>query len=248
MIAPDQLKPAIRARWSLPERVGGWINSGLNIEFQDSVCRRAWRDALKDAAGVGQGQRSALDLGTGPGTLAQLWAELGYGTTGVDFSPARIAAAREAAREKDLSITYLEGDAEMPPFKRKRFDVISSRFVLFTLPHPGYAVRRWAEMLRPGGTIVLVGHEKSKDPGKRPNRRKVPPPGKVDQRHQEALRQLPFMNHTADDLIVLLEAVGLREIRRVSVDKVIAARNAFSRRNEILGVHASPPFIIVGKK
>jgi ubiquinone/menaquinone biosynthesis C-methylase UbiE len=248
MIAPDQIKPAIRARWSLPERVEGWIGSGLNIEFHDPVCRRAWRAALKDAAGDGKAQRSALDLGTGPGTLAQLWAELGYRTTGVDFSPAMIAAARVAAREKKLSIAYLEGDAESPPFQRKRFDVISSRFVLFTLPHPGYAVRRWVELLRPGGAIVLVGHEKSNDPRPQSRRRKVPPPGKIDQRHQEALRQLPFMNHTLNDLQVLLEAVGLEDIRRVSMGQVIAARTALSRRHEIAGVHASPPFIIVGRK
>jgi ubiquinone/menaquinone biosynthesis C-methylase UbiE len=248
MIAPDQVKNAIRSRWSLPERVGGWINSGLNLEFQDPACRRAWLNALKNATGVGQERRTALDLGTGPGTLAQLWAQLGYQTTGIDFSPTMIAAAREAARGKDLSITFLEGDAETPPFKRKRFDVISSRFVLYTLPHPGYAVRTWAGMLRPGGIMVLVGHEKSKEPGPRPQRPKTPPPGKIDRRHQEALRHLPFMNHTADDLIVLLEAVGLRDIRRVSADKIIAARNAFTQRNEKLRVHASPPFIIVGRK
>lgn len=248
MIAPDQVKTAIRARWSLPERVEGWVSSGLNIEFQNAPCRRAWRAALKNAAGDGRSQRSALDLGTGPGTLAQLWAELGYSTTGVDFSPAMISTARVAAQERDLSVRYLEGDAETPPFKRKRFDVISSRFVLFTLPHPGYAVRRWVKMLRPGGFIVLVGHEKSKTAQPPVHRRRVPPPGKIDKRHQEALRQLPFMHHTADDLIVLLEAVGLRDIRRVPMERVVSTRTALSRQKGITGVHLSPPFIITGRK
>jgi ubiquinone/menaquinone biosynthesis C-methylase UbiE len=245
---PDQVKAAIRARWSLPERVEGWVESGLNVEFRDPSCREAWRDALRDAAGTGNPKRSALDLGTGPGTLAQLWAELCYRTSGVDFSPAMVAAARALASERGLDIAYSEGDAESPPFPRKRFDVISSRFVLFTLLHPGYAVRRWVEMLRPGGCIVLVGHDKSDMATKRRRHRQMPPPGKIDQRHQEALRQLPFMNHTPNDLQVLLEAVGLRDIRRVSMDKVIAARTKLSRKNKILGVHASPPFIIVGRK
>jgi ubiquinone/menaquinone biosynthesis C-methylase UbiE len=246
MNASNQLKDSIRERWSRPERVEGWVGSGLNAEFHDPVCRKAWLAALRDAVAGGR-VNAALDIGTGPGTIAQLWAELGYSSTGVDFSPAMLDAARAAAVAKGLEITFLEGDAEVPPFTHRRFDVISSRFVLFTLPHPGYAVRRWVELLRPGGAIVLIGHSRPTD-AKKPLRRKVPRKGSPELKHQQVLRQLPFVDHTAGDLTVVLEAAGLRDIRLVSMDEVMAARAALARRKRALGVHSSPPFIIVGRK
>jgi ubiquinone/menaquinone biosynthesis C-methylase UbiE len=240
-----RLKHEIRERWNRPETVAGWAGSGLNAEFQDPTVRRAWRAALRQAVKGGAG--AALDIGTGPGTIAQLWAELGYRTTGVDFSPGMVKTARESAASRELPITFLEGDAEAPPFTRQRFDVISSRFVLFTLPHPGYAVRRWVELLRPEGAIVLIGHSREHAPGAQPAQRPAPR-RRPDARHQENLRQLPFVNHTLNDLQVLLEAVGLRDIRRVPMAGVIAARAALIHDRQLQGGHANPPFIIVGRK
>jgi ubiquinone/menaquinone biosynthesis C-methylase UbiE len=245
----EQLKEAIRERWSLPQRVDGWTSSGLNADFADDACRRAWKDALRRAA-AGAPLRTALDLGTGPGTIAQLWAELSAKTTGVDFSPGMIDAARALAAEKNLPITFLEGDAEAPPLSKKRFDVISSRFVLFTLPHPGYAVRRWVEMLAPEGRLVLIGHEHPE--GSRPRRGHRPPARAkllaVDKRHREALSHLPFMDHTSGDLRVVMEAAGLKDIERVPVDELVAARAALRKRKRSLGINPSAPFILVGRK
>lgn len=245
----EQLKEAIRERWSLPQRVDGWTGSGLNADFADDACRRAWKDALQRAV-AGSPLRTALDVGAGPGTIAQLWAELNAKTTGVDFSPAMIGAARALAAEKKLPITFIEGDAEAPPLSKKRFDVISSRFVLFTLPHLGYAVRRWVEMLAPEGRLVLIGHEHPE--GSRPGRRRQPPARAkllaVDKRHREALRHLPFTDHTPGDLRVVMEAVGLKDIQRVPVDELVAARAALRKRKRSLGINPSVPFILTGRK
>ncbi|MCE0483524.1 MAG: class I SAM-dependent methyltransferase [Methylacidiphilales bacterium] len=247
MSPSNQLKTAIRERWSRRERVEGWVQSNLNAEFNDPVCRKAWLSALQHATAGGR-VGHALDLGTGPGTIAQLWAELGYFSTGIDFSPGMLEAGRAAAANRGLAVDFQEGDAEAPPFVHRRFDVISSRFVLFTLPHPGYAVRRWVELLRTGGTIVLIGHDKTVGLKKRTVRPKKQPKRKPEKRHEDVLKQLPFVHHTPGDLIVLLEAVGLRDIQRMPMDDVVAARAAFARRNPGLGVHPSPPFIIVGRK
>jgi ubiquinone/menaquinone biosynthesis C-methylase UbiE len=245
----EELKATFQARWSLPERVGHWTDSGLNVDFADDACRRAWKDALQRAV-ASSPLRTALDLGTGPGTIAQFWAELNAKTTGIDFAAPMIAKAKELAEAKNLPITFLEGDAEAPPLGRKRFDVISSRFLVFTLPHPGYAMRRWVEMLAPGGRIVLIGHEHPEG-GRRGPRQRPPVQGKVnpvDKRHQAALRFLPFMDHTPGDLRVLMEAVGLTDIQRVPVDELVAARAALRRRKRSLGVSLSTPFILSGRK
>ena len=241
-----RLKAGFRHRWNHPDRVEGWRSSGLNAEFNDPSCRRVWIDALRRAM-AGAPFRDALDVGTGPGTIAQLWAEIGCRSTGLDFAPGMLEDGRAAAAEKRLNIKFVKGDAEAPPFPRRKFDVVSSRFVLFTLPHPGYAVRRWAELLRPGGRIVLIGHEHPPD-AKFHRRRQRKRPKWADDRHQEALRQLPFVDHSLGDLVVLLEAVGLQNIRSVPMDKVIAARQSFSKRHSSTGVFRSTPFILVGRK
>jgi ubiquinone/menaquinone biosynthesis C-methylase UbiE len=250
MLTPtaEQLKAAFQARWSVPERAEVWTGSGLNADFADEACRRAWRDALQVAV-AGFPLRTALDLGTGPGTIAQLWAELDATTTGIDFAPTMIEAARRLAAAKGLPITFIEGDAEHPPLGKKRFDVISSRFVLFTLPHPGYAVRRWVEMLAPDGRLVLIGHEHQENGGtRRPQAPVKQAETLVDRRHREALRHLPFMDHTPGDLRVVMEAVGLKDIQRVPVDDLIAARASLRRRKRSAGVRPSTPFILTGRK
>src|SRR5262249_14917292 len=52
--------------------------------------------------------------------------------------------------------TVLHGDAAEPPVGGRRFDVVLCRHLLWTLPDPGAALRRWAGLLRPGGQLVLV--------------------------------------------------------------------------------------------
>jgi hypothetical protein len=70
----------------------------------------------------------------------------------------------------------------------------------------------------------------------------------ADKRHREALRHLPFVDHTPGDLRVVMEAVGLKDIQRVPVDELIAARAALRKRKRSLGINPSVPFILVGRK
>jgi ubiquinone/menaquinone biosynthesis C-methylase UbiE len=240
-----QLKSAIQSRWALPERVEGWTTSGLNAEFADPACRQQWKEALcRAVAGTRLG--AALDIGTGPGTIAQLWAELECDVTGIDFSPGMLEAARRQAADRGLTLRLIEGDAEDPPVTGKRFDIISSRFVLFTLPHPGYAVRRWVSLLRPGGSLVLIGHEHAERATPRPNR--PPASTKAEKRHREVLTHLPFVNHDANDLRVVMEAAGLREIERQPLRELLRARAAYRKRRPDGGTPLSTPFILVGRK
>lgn len=51
-----------------------------------------------------------LDLGCGPGLYTQRLAKLGHECVGIDFSPASIAYAREAALADQARCSYIEGD------------------------------------------------------------------------------------------------------------------------------------------
>ena len=241
-----KLKAVFRDGWSNQARVENWVNRVTRAHFDNAACRAAWIAALRAAAPPRRGA-TALDVGTGPGTIAQLWAEIGYRTTGLDFSPTMIAAGRQLAADKNLSLTFVEDDAEHPPFPAAAFDVISSRLMLFTLPHPGAAIRRWAQLLKPGGRMVLIGGDMSpRDRKKLMNSAKKAAKQsrcqwKPDKRYHAALQQLPFRDHTAATLSVVMEAAGLRQIHLAPV-KIIVDAQRHAKQPAIV------PFILIGQK
>jgi ubiquinone/menaquinone biosynthesis C-methylase UbiE len=116
------------------------------------VVRAAWAQRLRewipdDAADV-------LDVGCGTGSLAQVLTAQGHHVTGVDLSPNMVEHARRKLAGR--TATVLLGDAADPPVDGQRFDVVLCRHLLWTLPDPGAALRRWVGMLRPGGQLVLI--------------------------------------------------------------------------------------------
>ncbi|GAA5702756.1 SAM-dependent methyltransferase [Streptomyces avermitilis] len=120
--------------------------------LRDAVVREAWAARLRDWL---PGKAcDVLDLGCGTGSLSLLAAERGHRVTGVDLSPAMVGLARAKTAGRDAA--FLVGDAAAPPVGEQRFDVVLVRHVLWTLPDPGRALRRWCGLLRPGGRLVLV--------------------------------------------------------------------------------------------
>lgn len=111
---------------------------------------RVWRDALPDGAAT------ILDVGTGTGHAALTIAALGYRVTGLDIAPAMLAHARDNARRRGLDITFVEGDAVRPAVDGAPFDVLVSRYVLWTLPDVDTALGNWRRLLRPGGRLAVV--------------------------------------------------------------------------------------------
>ena len=112
----------------------------------DADVRGAWRDLLLGV--LPASPADVVDLGCGTGTLAVLMAEHGYAVDALDFSPAmvRLASAKLAAaapRVRDL-VTVREGDAGDPGLAPASVDVVLCRHVLWALPDPALAVRRWA--------------------------------------------------------------------------------------------------------
>ena len=51
---------------------------------------------------------------------------------------------------------FEQADAEQLPFAPASFDLVISRHVLWTLPHPEAAIDEWIRVLRPGGRLVVV--------------------------------------------------------------------------------------------
>ncbi|MER7568152.1 class I SAM-dependent methyltransferase [Streptomyces sp. NPDC097941] len=120
--------------------------------LRDPEVRGAWAGRLR--GWLPEQACDVLDLGCGTGSLSLLAAEQGHRVTGVDSSPAMVDLARAKLAGRDAA--FLIGDAAMPPVGEQRFDVVLVRHVLWALPDPGRALRRWWGLLRPGGRLVLV--------------------------------------------------------------------------------------------
>jgi 2-polyprenyl-3-methyl-5-hydroxy-6-metoxy-1,4-benzoquinol methylase len=91
-----------------------------------------------------------LDVGCGDGRYLERLHRLGCHAWGVEPT----GRTPEAVRE--LGITVHDGTLEDAPFPPPRFDVISFVHVLEHLPDPVRTLRRAADLLAPGGRILML--------------------------------------------------------------------------------------------
>jgi SAM-dependent methyltransferase len=122
----------------------------------DPATRTAWRELL--LAHLPPAPARVADLGCGTGTLSVLLAEEGYDVRGLDLSPEMVdrARAKAAAAAPGLPVCFAVGDASEPDLPAGAFDVVLSRHVLWALPDPAAGLRRWCDLLAPGGRLLLV--------------------------------------------------------------------------------------------
>lgn len=111
------------------------------------------------AAGIGP-RMHVLDLGSGPGDVAMLAAEI-VGPTGsvvgVDVNPLVVETARRRAQAAGYAnVTFMAGDLRELSLDRD-FDALVGRLVLMYLSDPVAVLRQLLPRLRPGG--VAAFHE-----------------------------------------------------------------------------------------
>lgn len=121
--------------------------------LRDDGVRIAWRDLLLSV--LPPAPARVADLGCGTGTLSLLLASEGYAVDGLDFSPQMIRRAKAKA-SRVSGVEFVEADASDPPLRPGSYDVVLSRHVLWAMPDPTLALRRWVELLLPTGRLVLV--------------------------------------------------------------------------------------------
>ena len=113
-----------------------------------------WESLLADLV-AGPAGRRAIDMGTGTGQFAVYLGRLGFRVIGIDISERMVRKARENARSCGLRIDFQTRDAENLLFRDDTFDVIVSRNLLWTLPHPEKALKEWRRVLKPTGTLIV---------------------------------------------------------------------------------------------
>ena len=148
----DVVKQLVATHW---DRRAAHFDEDFGHSIRTAAERAAW-DRILDLVVPRRQALEALDVGCGTGFLSFELAGRGHRVTGVDFAPAMIAEARRKSTERALSVRFEEGDAEQLPFSPASFDLVISRHVLWTLPHPEAAIDEWKRVLRPGGRLVVV--------------------------------------------------------------------------------------------
>jgi ubiquinone/menaquinone biosynthesis C-methylase UbiE len=122
--------------------------------FRDEE-KSVWKKELRSVLN-GNGGLSVLDVGTGPGFLALIMAEMGHTVIGVDISTGMIEKARDNARMMNLKVDFRYADAESLPFEDESFDLLVNRHLLWTLPNHKEAIEEWVRVLKPDGTILAI--------------------------------------------------------------------------------------------
>lgn len=128
---------------------------------QNHGYRQLWTDLFTEVLPVGP--LDVLDVGTGSGYVAVLLAELGHRVTATDLAEDMLAHARHHAAQLENPPRVLAGDAVSPDFPDASFDVITNRYLMWTLREPARALAAWHRTLRPGGVLALVDSPWYKD-------------------------------------------------------------------------------------
>ncbi|MBA2953722.1 methyltransferase domain-containing protein [Nocardioides sp. MAH-18] len=110
-----------------------------------------------EARGLAGGGREALVVGCGYGADAEFLAMLGFRTTGFDFAPTAIEAARRS--HPATEVDYLVADVlDLPRAWRGRFDLVVESLTVQSMPPEQHAVAAHdiAGLVAPGGTLLVL--------------------------------------------------------------------------------------------
>jgi ubiquinone/menaquinone biosynthesis C-methylase UbiE len=145
------MKETIEKHWSAD---ASSYNKSIQKALYSEETKKPWKEIFTQV--LGKDSLNLLDVGTGPGIVAFLLAELGHCVTGVDFSEEMLSNARRNNKALGLNVDFRKGDAENLPFADEAFDAVVSRYVLWTVPDPKKAIREWKRVLKPGGMVIII--------------------------------------------------------------------------------------------
>lgn len=127
-----------------------WKNSEQRKVLNDWTERRA-KEILGLIQGLNLNRPRILDFGCGHGWFTERLTPFGE-AHGIDLSPEGIATAQ--ARRPDIS--YLAGNVYDAPLPRNYFDILISQEVIAHVENQSKYVQRAAEVLKPGGYLIIT--------------------------------------------------------------------------------------------
>jgi SAM-dependent methyltransferase len=134
-------------------RTWNLVAPGYAVEIVPMFSRFA-ADALA-LARLAPGER-ALDVATGPGTLALAAARAGARVSAIDFSPQMVDELRARMRREGITgVDARVADARALPYDEGTFDAVFSMFAMNLIADRATAFREIHRVLRRGGRAVV---------------------------------------------------------------------------------------------
>lgn len=205
---------------AVAERVKRYILDGSDADLRRllgiaQICEAAARSAFA-RVGVEEGWR-AIECGCGPiGALPVLAEMVGPSGTvmGIDFVESTVERARSLTAELALNnVEVRVGDVNSPEFGalvRGAFDVAFTRCFLMHQRDAGETLTRIAEVVRPGGWVVI--HEPLRSPPPRSHPQVDALGGYWEMLH-EVIESAGARAHSVDDLPAAARAAGLELVQ-----------------------------------
>ena len=121
-----------------------------------------WLKELKTV--LPQKKLNILDVGCGTAFFEVLLAEEGHTVTGIDLTEEMVKEAEIMIKSHGLenNARVLQMDAEELNFNDETFDLVITRNLTWTLPHPQKAYSEWHRVLKKGGLLLNFDAEHAK--------------------------------------------------------------------------------------
>ena len=134
------------------------------MEVLPELRYRSWREQLWEIVRgeLSRGSR-LLEVGVGTGKNMPYWPhEIQF--TAIDLTPGMVARAQRRAAKLGVEAEIMEGDAQSLQFLDDSFDAAAATFVFCSVPDPVLGLQELARVVRPGGSIFIMEHVRSKNP------------------------------------------------------------------------------------
>lgn len=157
----DEIKDRVQGYWS--KRADSFFE--LRHEELESYKAARWLMEIQKHIPAGKSLK-ILDIGCGSGFFEVILGREGHLVTGIDLTKEMVdgANAMMAAYGLDSKqVKAVQMDAEKLLFEDETFDLIITRNVTWTLPHPVEAYKEWKRVLKRGGLILNYDAEYAKN-------------------------------------------------------------------------------------
>ncbi|WP_031076725.1 class I SAM-dependent methyltransferase [Streptomyces sp. NRRL WC-3742] len=167
------------------------------------------RELTDLAPGTDLAPRTALDLAAGEGRNAIWLATRGWDVTGLDYSAVALERAERLTAELPDEVadrlTWRHGDARTFESPEAGYDLVLVAYLQLPAGDRRTALRRAAEALAPGGTLLVVGHDLT------------------NLTEGVGGPQDPAVLFTPEDVLADLEGLGLHTVRAERVHRTVGS-------------------------
>jgi len=187
-----------------------WRSSSYHEEFAEYMIEeiKIWEKIFSEILPENKTLKVA-EIGTGPGIVGLSLASMGHDVIGIDLSDEMVCKASRNAEKLGIQAKFKQGDAENLDLENDTYDLIISKYLMWTLPNPDKFLTEAQRLLTSGGKIVLIDgvwfseNDESKE---------VDRENQFEEAYKDIKPNLPLAkDNTAEKVIKLIQQQGFTD-------------------------------------